>query len=153
MRDIWRIESLAARRETGMLLQRLAVFVPLHAAAGGAAWLAAFVLARNPVLLPAAAAPLAYGIVWLASRRLPSWLTRNDYSYGAYMSAYPLQQAVLALIPSVTWQLDFSAGLLLAFCSAAALWHGLEKPVLSRKHQIIARLRAASLVRPPVTAT
>lgn len=54
----------------------------------------------------------------------------GDYSYGMYVYAFPVQQAVVSYIPGITtWQLSGIAGLItLAF--AIISWHVIEKPAM-----------------------
>lgn len=128
---------------SGAMLFRSARFVPVHAVAGVAALAAAFWLVTDPGRGILAAPLLAYGLVWLGLRRLPPRWTRADYSYGLYLTGFPLQQAFIHLFPAAA---DWSTLLLLvlpaALACAAALWHGVEHPILSRKHEITARLAA-----------
>ena len=91
---------------------------------------------------------LGYVVLYLAY--VPGGFVRRfnqlgDYSYGIYIYAFPLQQAVVALVPGVSvWNLTWSSYALT--CSIAALsWHILEKPLLREKHRsgfITDRLRA-----------
>lgn len=123
----------------GALLYRYSGRVVLYPLAGAISLLLAFCLAHAgyPAL---AVLPLAYGVIWLALRRIPAFLTRADYSYGLYLAAYPLQQAVIHLFPGIAWWGVLTLALPLALLCAALLWHGVERPLLARKHEIIARL-------------
>ena len=81
--------------------------------------------------------PMAYLTIYLGLLN-PSrnrFLLSGDYSYGLYLYGYPLQQAIVQLLPNLrAWYLNFgltmSAAGFVAFCS----WHLIEKPVLSRKN-------------------
>jgi len=121
----------------GALAQRLGPYLPMHRALGFAALAAAFWLVTDPARLTLAVLPLAYGILWLGTRRLPAALTRADYSYGLYLCAFPLQQTILHLTPA-PWWLVLALSLPLGLGLAALLWHGVERPILSRKHQLAA---------------
>jgi len=61
-------------------------------------------------------------------------LTRfGDYSYGVYLWAFPLQQAVAALVPGITSAaMMLLAGLATAGCAALS-WHLVERPALALK--------------------
>lgn len=124
----------------GALLYRYAGRVRLHPLAGLASLLLAFWLVRTSEYAALAVLPLAYGVIWLAIRRIPAFLTRADYSYGLYLAAYPLQQAVVYLFPGIPWWGVLAAALPLALLCAFGLWHGVERPLLARKHEIIARM-------------
>jgi peptidoglycan/LPS O-acetylase OafA/YrhL len=132
----------------GVLLCRYSGRVVLHPLPGLVSFLLAFCLVRidQPAL---AVLPLAYGVIWLAMRRIPARLTRADYSYGIYLIAYPLQQAAIHLLPGIAWWGVLAIGLPLALLCACGLWHGVERPLLARKHEIVARLTGA---RVPVRA-
>lgn len=121
----------------GALLYRFSGSVSLNPLAGFASLLLAFwlVCSDHAAL---AVLPLAYGVIWLAVRRIPSSLTRADYSYGLYLAAYPLQQAVIFLLPGIAWWGVMAVALPLVLLSAMLLWHGIERPLLARKHEIIA---------------
>lgn len=126
----------------GALLFRLRVHVVLHPVAGLAAL--ALVLAVMPHSVSLAMPALAYAVIWLSLRRVPAFLTRADYSYGFYLTAYPLQQAVIAFLPQGPWWSHLLLAAPLALAAAALLWHGIEHPLLSRRHEIVARLRGLS---------
>jgi peptidoglycan/LPS O-acetylase OafA/YrhL len=128
----------------GALLFRLQRRVPHHPAIGLSCLVLAVALAflggAWPVL------PLAYAVIWLALRRIPAWLTRADYSYGLYLVAYPLEQAWLHFFPSrALWWADLLFALPLGLLCAMALWHFVERPLLARKHEIVARLGGTGL--------
>lgn len=135
----------------GALAQRVARYLPLHAVAGVGALIAAFWLVTDPARLPLAVLPLAYGIVWLGTRRLPAALTRADYSYGLYLCAFPLQQMMLQWGPA-PWWLVLIVSLPLGLGLAALLWHGIERPILERKHRIVSRTRLWRRLAEPALA-
>lgn len=125
----------------GVLLFRLGHLVPMHGVLGAVALLAAFWLITDPARGSLAVLPMAYGAVWLGLHRLPAWMTRADYSYGLYLAGFPLQQSFIHLFPHCPqWWMLLAAVLPLALGAAALLWHGVENPLLSRKHEILARL-------------
>lgn len=123
----------------GALLHRYRGRVALHPLAGAISLLLAFCLVRAG-FAALAVLPLAYGVIWLALRRIPAAFTRADYSYGLYLAAYPLQQAAIHMFPGITWWGVVTLALPLALLCAALLWHGVERPLLARKHEIITRL-------------
>lgn len=131
----------------GALLFRLDRHVPHHAAIGLSCLALTVVLAWQGEMAWGGL-PLGYGVIWLALRRIPAWLTRADYSYGLYLVAYPLEQMWLHLFPSrALWWADLLFALPLALLCAMALWHFVERPLLARKHEIVARLGAPGLAR------
>jgi len=124
----------------GALLHHFAAHIPLHPVLGVAALAAAFGILRDPAHAGLAVPFLAYGVIWLGVRRIPAALTRADYSYGVYLTAYPLQQAAIQLVPGQSWWINLSLALPAALLAAAALWHGVEHPLMARKHELVARL-------------
>jgi peptidoglycan/LPS O-acetylase OafA/YrhL len=132
----------------GALLFRLRRQVVLHTPAGLACLGLAFIMARAPGT-PWPVLPLAYGVIWLGLRQMPARITR-DYSYGLYLTAYPLQQSCMQLLAPSSWWVTLALTLPVALLAAALLWHGVEAPLLSRKHELIARLRglAPAMTRP-----
>jgi peptidoglycan/LPS O-acetylase OafA/YrhL len=138
-------KDLALGFVAGALLYRYAGRVILHPLAGVTSLLLAFWLVRAGEYAALAVLPLAYGVIWLAIRRIPAALTRADYSYGLYLAAYPLQQAAIYLFPGIAWWGVLTTALPLALLCAIVLWHGVERPLLARKHEIIARLTGTAV--------
>jgi peptidoglycan/LPS O-acetylase OafA/YrhL len=84
--------------------------------------------------------PAAYVTVWLGLRtpRRSAFIDSGDYSYGIYLYAFPIQQALVALLPA--WRTPWvNAPLALAGATVMAMlsWHLVEKPVLGRRRAII----------------
>lgn len=130
----------------GALLYRFSDRVIFSPPAGLVSLMLAFWLARTGDYISLAVLPLAYGLIWLALRRIPASFTRADYSYGLYLVAYPLQQAVIDHLPGIAWWNGLAIALPLALLCAAMLWHGVERPLLARKHEIVARVMGVRAV-------
>lgn len=65
----------------------------------------------------------------------------GDYSYGIYIYAFPVQQAVLALFPTIAfWKFNYCV-LLITVSLAALSWHKIEKPVLQQRGRMRDLLR------------
>jgi peptidoglycan/LPS O-acetylase OafA/YrhL len=131
---------------TGVLLHRLARFVPLNGTCAILAFVLCLAIAWNGPAPPLEwlCLPLCYVVVWLGTHNLPPRLTRADYSYGLYLAAYPVQQLYMQLFPGMPlWWMNLLFALPLALLCAGALWHGVERPILARKHELAARLIAA----------
>jgi peptidoglycan/LPS O-acetylase OafA/YrhL len=73
---------------------------------------------------------LAFG---LANGRLLSRLTAYDYSYGIYIYAFPIQQAVAKFWPTMPLPLYLIVTFSATITMAALSWHWIEKPVLGLK--------------------
>ncbi|MFZ2986722.1 acyltransferase family protein [Ideonella sp.] len=71
---------------------------------------------------------LALGLAYIPTLQLQKYSYAGDYSYGMYIYAFPVQQAILALIPGCGWM----ELMLLSFCTTFSLaslsWHLIEKP-------------------------
>lgn len=76
---------------------------------------------------------LPYLILYFAyfpSRFLHNYNRLGDYSYGVYIYAFPIQQSLLALFPSMqSWQVNVFATSL-TLCMAVFSWHMIEQPFL-----------------------
>jgi peptidoglycan/LPS O-acetylase OafA/YrhL len=81
--------------------------------------------------------PMAYLTIYLGllNPARNKFLLSGDYSYGLYLYGYPLQQALVQLLPAMrTWYWNFGLAMGLAGFIAFCSWHLIEKPVLSRKN-------------------
>lgn len=126
----------------GIMLYRWRAHVPLSwiagAALGGFAWL----MSGTPYFDFAFVAAIAYATFLIAYRVTGPVRTYNragDYSYGLYIYAFPVQQAVAALTgdhgPAHNMIVSLPATLLLAVLS----WHWVEKPALDRRYGLADR--------------
>lgn len=103
---------------------------------------AAVVLLIHPTTGYLAAVPAAYLTVYLGMLNPPKipLLSSGDYSYGLYLFAYPLQQTYSMLFPDHRiWALNALFGISFGLLYAAFSWWCVEKPILSRKHNIVNR--------------
>jgi peptidoglycan/LPS O-acetylase OafA/YrhL len=66
----------------------------------------------------------------------------GDYSYGFYIYAFPVQQAVVALIPDVSVLEMVLIAVPVVLLLSALSWHLLEKRVLTLKERYVQRTRA-----------
>ncbi|MFZ6641490.1 acyltransferase family protein [Undibacterium sp. TC4M20W] len=103
---------------------------------------AAFI--SKPVFFSLYHLSIAYLVVCIAY--LPAgWLRRynsvGDYSYGVYIYAFPVQQAVAALFPSIAvWGMVIASGFV-TILLAVFSWHKIEKPAMALKSVAVSRLR------------
>lgn len=77
---------------------------------------------------------LLLGYVLFAASYLPKvWRPRSDVSYGTYIYAFPVQQTIAALIPSVSWWFMTVIAIPVVLIFAYASWHLVEKPAMRAK--------------------
>jgi peptidoglycan/LPS O-acetylase OafA/YrhL len=79
---------------------------------------------------------IAYIVLWFAY--VPGGWMRGfnrlgDYSYGVYIYAFPVQQAVIATAPDMGALGVFAWATAITLPLAMASWHWIEKPALARK--------------------
>jgi peptidoglycan/LPS O-acetylase OafA/YrhL len=72
--------------------------------------------------------------------RTPSWLRRltapGDVSYGIYVYAFPVQQSVAAIWPSVHPLAMFAIAFPITYCLAFLSWRLVERPALALKRVV-----------------
>lgn len=120
----------------------------LRLTAAGAALCAGFLLTVILLRVDAviAAVPVAYLCLWLA-HRLPFYRVgrRNDISYGMYIYAFPVQQALAVLdVQRHGLPVFIAAGLVCTVPFAAVSWWFVERPAhrlrgLGRSADVLAR--------------
>ena len=84
--------------------------------------------------------PAAYVVVYLGLKNPPAvpLLLSGDYSYGLYVYAVPVQQMVVASVPSLTtWWFNLPVSLCLAGLCAVFSWHSIEEPILGSRKFLI----------------
>lgn len=137
-----------------------ALRLPLIFLSGGAAWLWRdhIVLTRKGTLglfafaILLSGTPLYKPVLYLATtsamlvlalspaltNRLPDM--KADLSYGVYLYGWPLQQALVALVPNVSGAELLLPSLVLTTAAAALSWYGVERPALALKRRLIRQL-------------
>lgn len=106
--------------------------------------------------------PVAYVTVYLGllkPKKVPV-LFSGDYSYGIYLFAFPIQQALWLTPFGKHWAGNFPAAVACSFLYAAFSWRFVEKPILARKKSIVThvqqffdRLNGRAKTKPVVVAT
>ncbi|MGU3539291.1 acyltransferase family protein [Methylobacterium sp. A54F] len=142
--------DLALPFVAGMCLYRARRRVPLAAGIilllATAACLAHGTVAFKPVF----AAALAYAVLWLAYRPggvLRAYNQLGDCSFGVYIYAFPVQQALVALEPGIPIPMHIALASLVVLPLAAASWILVEKPMLGLRRPLaeLWRANAASM--------
>ncbi|WP_164008101.1 acyltransferase family protein [Pyxidicoccus trucidator] len=81
-------------------------------------------------------------LAFLPAGPLAHFGRRGDLSYGVYVYAFPVQQAVTALLGGRTeWWVNAAVSFPVVVALAALSWHGVEKPALTLKDRPPALLR------------
>lgn len=128
----------------GVLAYEYRAQIPLHW--GGVVFLFLLTVAMRPyAVFPLSFYLLtAYSAFWLAyipSGRIRDFNKAGDYSYGLYIYAYPVQQALVLTMPNLTPFHIFALTLAAVLPAAMLSWHLVEKPVMAKKGDAAARLR------------
>lgn len=82
------------------------------------------------------------GSLWLA--RWPRLVLTNDLSYGTYIYAFPLQQAMLMVGLNLSWPLFFGLSVLATIPAAAASWFLLERRFIKKRASVSPFRRTAA---------
>lgn len=133
----------------GALAYQARSHLRLHA---GAALACAVVLAAGTLLqsrLYTAVYPLPLAYLVLVLAYLPGGALRyfnrlGDYSYGVYIYAFPVQQAVTALSPQIGLPAHIAVSTAMTLLLAVASWHAVESPALEAARRWRARRRSAA---------
>jgi peptidoglycan/LPS O-acetylase OafA/YrhL len=87
---------------------------------------------RGPFFVPL----IAYALLTFSLHPITRFASFNrigDYSYGLYLYAYPIQQALAYLSPGVSPLVLFIEAFILTLILAIVSWHRIEKPALGLK--------------------
>lgn len=68
-----------------------------------------------------------------SNSRYLSFFNKADYSYGFYIYAFPIQQSIIYLFPSISALWFLVSGFLVTMIFAALSWHIVEKPMMRLK--------------------
>jgi peptidoglycan/LPS O-acetylase OafA/YrhL len=89
-------------------------------------------------------------VAYRPSGWLRSYNRLGDYSYGMYVYAFPVQQAVVALAGPMTPLQNIAASLPVTLAFAVASWYLVEEPALARRHRLsgwLENLRGNRIIR------
>jgi len=65
--------------------------------------------------------------------KIAQFTDRQDYSYGVYITAFPIQQIVYIALPEASPLINFAISMLIALPVSALFWNLIEKPALKLK--------------------
>ena len=85
--------------------------------------------------------------------RLTAWTQRNDLSFGLYIYAAPIQQALIQGWPGIDPTSLSASALMLALPCAAVSWTLIEQPALSWRGATVRLLRRLTGLKPKPPAT
>lgn len=94
--------------------------------------------------------PLGYMVLFIGATKIPPipLLHRGDYSYGIYLFAFPVQQALVYSLPAMREPMALFIGASVITIAFSALsWHWIEKPSLKLK-KFIPQKKAPAPVLP-----
>lgn len=128
----------------GTLIYLLREKIPISPIIATGALLLLLLTMRTAVFPQVFALAGTYLIIFLAfSRRLQlgNFSKRGDFSYGIYIYAYPVQQAVSQILaPDLDWMGNFAIAYPITLLCAIASWHWIESPALAMKKRLHAIL-------------
>lgn len=120
--------------------------IPLSPWVAGVALLPLAVNPADIVRGPASLVLLTYVLLTFALHpkfRFAAFNRIGDYSYGLYVYAFPIQQALVHVQRDLGPFALFAAAFVLTLLVAIASWHGMEKPALVLKSRFTSRLQPA----------
>lgn len=87
---------------------------------------------------------IGYTALWFGAARIPlirSYNRLGDYSYGTYIYAFPVQQAIVAVLPGISPLHMVMLAIPIVIMLAALSWYYVERPALSRRQLLDQLLR------------
>jgi peptidoglycan/LPS O-acetylase OafA/YrhL len=135
----WLIPRLGLMFACGALVYLLRDRIPMsRALAATALALVVVGVVATPSYRLVAAPAIAYLCLWggIELGRFPRLVLRNDLSYGVYVYAFPIQQALLmAGLGSIGWAAFACLSVACTLPLAAASWFAVERPAQSLRRQ------------------
>lgn len=130
----------------GMLAYEFRARIPLHWTGVVAFLLLAAALHETPLFPISLYAFVAYASFWFAfipSGAIRKYNTLGDVSYGLYIYAFPVQQALVLQVPGLSSLGLFALTLAIAVPIAAVSWVLIEKPALAEKRSVYEYIMSA----------
>jgi peptidoglycan/LPS O-acetylase OafA/YrhL len=111
--------------------------LPLSPLAAAVLWIVAVLMQRTPYAVVPYMLALAYSTLVVAALPwsvLTEWGRFGDFSYGMYLFAFPVQQAIVHYAgPALPLPLDIAMCFAVTLLFAIASWHLVERPALALK--------------------
>lgn len=137
---VYELARLAMCFQLGGLYAEFGVWVPLRSVFVVGLVLLLLIVADTPIFTPIANFATAYAAFWFAFVPNGKWIkwTRwaPDYSYGIYIYAFPIQQALVSLVPGISPKYNIILGFCTTLLFAGVSWHLVEKPALFLKRYV-----------------
>ena len=127
----------------GVLASMMREHLPVSGIAAAALLALAIGTFDTPVKGLTTTAFLGYASLWLATFRygpLRAFANRTDLSFGVYIYATPIQQALVQILPGIGAVALTLAALPLALAAATLSWTLVEKPAMGLRRALFARL-------------
>jgi peptidoglycan/LPS O-acetylase OafA/YrhL len=136
---------------TGVLFFLLRDLVRLNWVAASALFVIHAVAIGTPFQILATTAAVGYAMFLLASvsfGRLTHWTRTNDLSFGLYIYAAPIQQALIHALPGIDPLSLTAASLACVWPCAWLSWRWIERPALGGRRTIVSRLSHLAAINP-----
>lgn len=117
--------------------------LPLGPVPAAILWVMVALFASSEVISAVVIVAVGYTTLWLGyvpRSRLLAYNRLGDYSYGMYIYAYPVQQAVVQLSPDATPAFNMAVSFPVALVCAIASWHFVERHALAINRTLADRL-------------
>ncbi|MDE1467454.1 acyltransferase family protein [Aurantiacibacter sp. D1-12] len=114
--------------------------------AAALAWLAVALLWLTPLVQTALITALSYSVLvfgFATRNRLLRYNALGDYSYGTYIYAFPIQQALIQLFPGQTALQNMALAIPVTLLFAITSWHVIERPALASSRPLADRLASS----------
>ncbi|MDM0044173.1 acyltransferase [Variovorax dokdonensis] len=78
---------------------------------------------------------------WPANKALLKFNEMGDYSYGIYIYAFPIQQMLMATMPTLSVCALTAAATFFSVVVAMMSWHFIEEPAILQKHRLTKKIK------------
>lgn len=80
---------------------------------------------------------IVLSMAYLPSGKIRKFNSVGDYSYGIYIYAFPVQQSLVAIYPSISIPIMIALSFVITFVLAFISWHVVEKNALKHKDKYV----------------